>query len=231
MRTAGTTPTRKVSEPVELARIEALIDRAVRVPRAYLGVSRVGADRRQEKLCTFDERRDDRIVVDLDRLRRDHPGVLVRFQLREKGQVLGTAQWHIPDRDGDEPAPNEDHEVTPPAAPAAITGAEEFQRAREDLAGSRVEVRHLAEEVRRLRTELAAEQAARHRAEAERDLAAEKINRLRMGRDALREKLQKAAVEKKESEIAFRLLLDRVPEEVEEVSRIVLGEKRSRRAT
>ena len=85
MRTAGTTPARRVSEPVELARIEALIDRAVRVPGAYLGVSSVGADRRQTKLCTFDERRVGRIVVDLDRLRREHPGALVRFQLREKG--------------------------------------------------------------------------------------------------------------------------------------------------
>ena len=54
---AGRTGTsRKVSEPVELARIEALVERARRVPGAYLGVSRVAQDRRQRKLCTFDDR-------------------------------------------------------------------------------------------------------------------------------------------------------------------------------
>lgn len=223
MRTAGTTPTRKVSEPVELARIEALIDRAVRVPGAYLGVSRVGADRRQEKLCTFDERRDGRIVVDLDRLRREQPGVLVRFQLRENGQVLGTAQWHIPERGEDEAELDGDRGALPPPPMSVVTNAGELQRTREDLAGARAEVRHLAEEVRRLRSELAAEQAARHRAEAECDGAKRTVERLREGRESLLGELREAAVERKESEIAFRLLLDRVPEEVREISRLVGG--------
>ena len=141
--------------------------------------------------------------------------------------MLGTAQWHIPEREGEE----EGKETPPHPSAPLVASLGELERTREDLAGARAETRHLAEEVRRLRSELAAEQAARHRAEAERDLAAETVDRLRADREQLRDKLREAAVEKKESEIAFRLLLDRVPEEVEEVSRIVLGEKRSRRAT
>ncbi len=218
------TASRKVSEPVELARLEALVERARRVPGAYLGVSRVAPDRRQRKLCTFDERDGDRIVLDLDRLRRAHPGCLVRFQLREKGQVLGTAQWHIPERIGPDGGA-EERTDEPSVAVTSTTGSTEVSRAREEAAGARAEIRHLAEEVRRLRSELTAEQAARHRAEAERDLAIEKIDRLRAGREELRDKLRKAAVEKKESEIAFRLLLDRVPEDVEDVYRLVRGER------
>ena len=226
---AGRTGTsRKVSEPVELARIEALVERARRVPGAYLGVSRVAPDRRQRKLCTFDEREGDRIVVDLDRLRREHPGALVRFQLREKGQVLGTAQWHIPARIEAEMA-QEQATSEPSARVAAMPGPVEVSRAREDAAGAQAEARHLAEEVRRLRSELAVEQAARHRAEAERDLAIQKIDRLREGREELREKLREAAVEQKESEIAFRLLLDRVPDEMQDVYRLVRGQRRARR--
>lgn len=226
---AGRTGTsRKVSEPVELARIEALVERARRVPGAYLGVSRVAQDRRQRKLCTFDDRDGDRIVVDLDRLRREHAGALVRFQLREKGQVLGTAQWHIPERIGSDGGA-EERTDEPSVAVTRTTGSTEVLRAREEAAGARAEIRHLAEEVRRLRSELTAEQAARHRAEAERDLAIEKIDHLRAGREELRDKLRKAAVEKKESEIAFRLLLDRVPEDVEDVYRLVRGERSRRR--
>ena len=226
---AGRTATsRKVSEPVELARIEALVERARRVPGAYLGVSRVAPDRRQRKLCTFDERDGDRIVVDLDRLRRQHAGALVRFQLREKGQVLGTAQWHIPDRIEAEMGA-EETKVESSVQAAGLLGTIEVSHAREEAAGARAEARHLAEEVRRLRGELAAEQAARHRAEAERDLAVEKIDRLRAGREELREKLREAAVEQKESEIAFRLLLDRVPDEMEDVYRLVRGQRRGRR--
>lgn len=227
MRTEREATSRRVSEPVELARIEALVERARRVPAAYLGVSRVVEGRRQEKLRTFDEREGDRIVLDLDQLRRDHPGVLARFQLREGGQVLGTAQWHIPE--AAEPKPRPDPGSTHAEPSGAAASAAELSRIREELAGARAESRHLAEEVRRLRTELSVEQAARQRAEAERDLAMEAADRLRAAREVLRDKLQEAAVEKKESEIAFRLLLDRVPDEVEEVSRLVLGEQRRKR--
>ena len=223
MRTEREATSRRVSEPVELARIEALVERARRVPAAYLGVSRVVEGRRQEKLRTFDEREGDRIVVDLDQLRRDHPGVLARFQLREGGQVLGTAQWHVPEAAQSDPGSTH-AKPSGAAAPAA-----EVAHTRGELAGARAESRHLAEEVRRLRTELSVEQAARQRAEAERDLAVTAADRLRGAREVLRDKLQEAAIEKKESEIAFRLLLDRVPGEVEEVSRLVLGERRRKR--
>lgn len=223
MGAARTATSRRVSEPVELARIEDLVDRARRVPGAYLGVSRVGADRRQTKLCIFDVRRDGRILVDFDRLRGEHPGALLRFQLREKGQVLGTAQWHIPERGHAEEEPTDESE-TPPQSRVSDASLGELTRARQDLAGARADVRHLAEEVRRLRSELGAEQSTRHRAEAERDLAATTVERLHADRAALRDKLREAAVEQKESEIAFRLLLDRVPEEMREVSRLVRGE-------
>ena len=225
MGAARTATSRKVSEPVELARLEALVERARRVPGAYLGVSRVAPDRRQRKLCTFDEREGDRIVVDLDRLRREHAGAVVRFQLRETGQVLGTAQWHIPEREEGQhevPAPS-----LPPLAPvtAVATHPAEVQRLREDLAGIRGEARHLAEEVRRLRTELALEQAARHRAEAERDVARQTEERSREALDKAREKLHRAGLARKESELAFRLLLERVPEDVAEVYELVRGDR------
>lgn len=226
MRAARTATSRKVSEPVELARIEALVERARRVPGAYLGVSRVAPDRRQRKLCTFDEREGDRIVVDLDRLRREHAGALVRFQLRETGQVLGTAQWHIPEREegpDEVPAPG-----PPPLAPVVTpvaTHPVEVQRLREDLAGIRGEARHLAEEVRRLRSDLALEQAARHRAEAERDVARQTEERSREALDKAREKLHRAGLARKESELAFRLLLERVPEDVAEVYELVRGDR------
>ena len=193
------------------------------MPRAYLAASRVAPDRTQKKLRIFDERRNGRIVVDFAGLQRDHPGALVRFQLRESGQVLGTAQWHVPDR------PDEEHEAAgeqaplSSGAPTLAASSAEVQRLREELAGVRGEARHLAEELRRLRSELIREQTARLRAEAERDVAREAEERGRTQRDALRDRLLKAAVGKKESEIAFRLLLDRVPKAMEEVSRLVNG--------
>lgn len=219
MRTTSGAAKRRVSEPVERARVEALVDRGTRVPRAYLAASRVAPDRTQKKLRLFDERRDGRIVVDLEGLQRDHPGALVRFQLRESGQVLGTAQWHIPEGEEQPPAPA----AAAPPTPAPAVASHELQRLRGELAGVRGEARHLAEELRRLRSELTLEQVARHRAEAERDTARQAEERGRERRDVLRDKLLKAAVGKKESEIAFRLLFDRVPEDVEEVSRIVRG--------
>lgn len=220
-RTAQDGQARKVSEPVELARLAALVERGVRVPRAYIAAARVDADRRQRKLRTFDERRDGRIVVDLAWLRRECSGALVRFQLRESGQVLGTAQWHIPEQ---EPGVEVPREPTPPPAPAVVAAVPmEVQRLREELAGVRGEARHLAEEVRRLRTELSQEQAARHRAGAERDVARQAEERGRGALDKLREKLHRTALERKESELAFRLLLARVPEDVEEVYELVRG--------
>ena len=208
---------RRVSEPVELARIEGLVDRGVRVPRAYLAVARVHTDRGQTRLCVFDERRDGRIVVDLDGLRREHPGEVVRFQLRESGQVLGTAQWHIPDR-----APSPTEGVAEQAMIGeVVTG--EVQRLRKELAELRGEARVLAEEVRRLRDELGREQAARHRAEAERDIARQEERRLRAAVDRLRERVHEAELERKESELAFRLLREEVPEVMEEVHRLVTG--------
>lgn len=221
-RTARDSPARRVSGPVELARLAALVERAVRVPRAYLAVSRVDADRRQRKLRTFDERREGRIVVDLDWLRRECPGAVVRFQLRESGQVLGTAQWHVPERDEGEELPEPNSQPAAPV-PVAATAPAEVQRLREELAAVRGEARHLAEEVRRLRTELSQEQAARHRAEASRDAAREAEGRSRKALDKLREKHHQAALQRKESELAFRLLLERVPEDVAEVYELVRG--------
>jgi len=207
---------RHVSQPVERARIDALLDRSVGVPAASITVARVLPGRRQEKVRSFDLREDGRIVVDFNALRRQLAGQLVRFQLREAGQVLGTAQWHVPELPEEpEPAPPSSREPAPPSP--------ELQRLREELAGVRGELRQLGEEARRLREALDRERAARHRAEAERDLARRSEAEARRTLDALQEKLHGLELERKESELAFRLLRERAPEALEAVSRLLLG--------
>lgn len=226
---------RTITAPVERVRIEALIDRGRRSPKSYLLVSRVLPSRRQEKLRTFAERKDGRIAVDWDGLRREHGGEALRFQLRERGQVLGTAQWHVPSAALLEaPRPNaRPVGPAPPAplpAPSADSGAvaslPEVLRLREDLAASRAESSVLAEEVRRLRTDLERDLTARVRAEAERDLARKAEEAARAEGALLRERLHEAALDRKESEIAFRLLGERMPLQLQEVHRIVVGGER-----
>ncbi len=222
---------RTLSAPVERARLEALIDRGRRSPKSYLLVGRVMPSRRQEKIATFGERKDGRIVVDWEGLRRAHPGEALRFQLRERGQVLGTAQWHVPESMLDQAPPSQPvisrHPVLPSALPHSDGGGaawlSEVQRLREDLAASRAESALLAEEARRARTELERERTARLRAEAERDLARKAEESRRVEVVGLQERLLAAALDRKESEIAFRLLADRVPVELQEVHRLVTG--------
>jgi len=218
---------RTLSAPVERARIEALIDRGRSSPKSYLLVGRVLPSRRQEKLTTFGERKDGRIAVDWEGLRRDYPGEALRFQLRERGQVLGTAQWHVPEPILDA-APPHRPAIPPDAPPAAVPSSApaepgEVQRLREDLAASRAESSVGAEEARRLRTDLERERTARVRAEAERDLARKAEESMRAEAATLRERLHEAALDRRVSEIAFRLLGERVPLELHEVHRIVTG--------
>lgn len=231
---------RTVTAPVERARIEALIERGRRSPKSYLLVSRVLPSRRQEKLATFGERRDGRIVVDWEVLRREYGGEALRFQLRERGQVLGTAQWHVP------PGSLVDEPRRGSAAPGSVPGlalsaptaaadnalaatSPEVVRLREDLAAARAEATLLAEEARRLRTDVERERVARVRGEAERDLARQAEAAARAEAVSLRERLHEAALDRKESEIAFRLLGERAPLELRELYRIVTGRDRKAR--
>ena len=218
---------RTLSAPVERQRLEALIDRGRRLPNSYLLVGRVLPSRRQQKLTTFGERKDGRIVVDWEGLRRAHPGEALRFQLRERGQVLGTAQWHVPEAIFDAVPPHR-----PAALPVTSTTSEPLAAGaahadilglREDLAAARAESSVWAEEARRLRMDLERERTARVRAEAERDLARKGEDAVRAEAATLGERLHAAALDRRESEIAFRLLGERVPEELQEVHRLVRG--------
>lgn len=221
---------RTVSAPVERRRIEALVDAGRSSPDSYLLVARVLPLRRQQKLTTFAERKDGRIAVDWEGLRRTYPGEALRFQLREHGQVLGTAQWHVPKAflHAPTPSPGPRTEAAAPLPSPGIpsdgvlaSSTPEAQRLREDLAASRAECSLLAEEARRLRTDLERERVARARAEAERDVARTAEESARAEAGVLRERLHEAEMDQVVSEIAFHLLGERVPADLQEVHRIV----------
>jgi hypothetical protein len=182
---------RRLRPETELARVQDLLARADRIAGSTVLLTERLPRRRQKKLRTYKRRSNGSLGIDIEALAAEFAGRHVVFQIREEGQVSGTASWRVPEAPprGTEP---------PGLVQRTLDGTvyDEAEAAKLDLAKAiaeigtfaevRAESRLLAEEVRSLRTTVERLQHRVARAEAERKEAVRARKRAEAELTALR---------------------------------------------
>jgi hypothetical protein len=148
---------RRLRPETELLRVEELLDRADRIVGATVLLAKRLRGRRQKKIRTYKKQRNGSLGIDLDAIAAEFSGKHVLFQLRDDGQIAGTASWRVPGKAAEVAEPPDlvhgsiDGTVWDRAPASGLDLAAAFAEMGA-FAEVRAENRLLAEEVRASRT-------------------------------------------------------------------------------
>ena len=197
-------PVRRLRPETELDRVRKLLDEADRTAGSTVLLAERLPGRRQRRIRTYKKRSEGTLGIDLEVIVAEFPGMHVIFQVREGGNVAGTATWHVPEERASVAtarppiaAAREGIAATTVAeptggAPIAEPGLVSALAELAAFAEVRAENKLLAEEVRELRTTVERYQLALADARAERKQALRARKRVEAEIGALREELSAA---------------------------------------
>ena len=212
---------RRLRPETELSRVKELLDQADRTAGSTVLLAERLPPRRQKKLRNYKKRTDGKLGIELDTIAAEFAGKHLLFQLRDDGQIAGTATWHTP---GEPPRAPEVARV----ADAPDTEPERGERRPPDagFAGAlaelstfaevRAENKLLAEEVRGLRTTVGRLQMDLATARAEGQEAVRARKQVEAQIDAMRK-------EQSDSEAVLWVLRERLGAGFNEVVAMVRG--------